>query len=284
MSGYLKKFVGKYRIIADYDLRTNDFIKDSNGSTTNVDLDFDDFYIDCKNNIRIRHGYLSTMSCYIPSVQRGLDAVRKIFVDQCKDLLQTKSVNTKEEIGTKTIYMPTKEVVFSNVVLPEKENTKRNKYNDELIHKILLEKNILSDIDVMDGEVYLQFNKSLLDLVAKIVGAKTSGASILPTSVRNLPRGKYKIPEADLEEYTKLIAKLPAETQPLSQLKVNGLLVKSIIGGFDPIMQKKLGKKFDIKADRKQLGLKSKEYISYKGLWQEFIDYLQKEVRRYENQ
>jgi hypothetical protein len=119
------------------------------------------------------------------------------------------------------------------------------------------------------------------------VGAKTNGASVSPLSVRNLPKGKYKIPEEDLKEYSEITAKLPVVIRPFNGSEkemVDGLLVKSIIAGFDPIMQKKLGKKLDMKADRKQVGLKSKEYIHSKGLWQEFIEYLQKEVKKYENQ
>jgi hypothetical protein len=119
------------------------------------------------------------------------------------------------------------------------------------------------------------------------VGAKTNGASVSPLSVRNLPKGKYKIPEEDLKEYSEITAKLPVVIRPFhgsEKEMVDGLLVKSIIAGFDPIMQKKLGKKLDMKADRKQVGLKSKEYIHSKGLWQEFIEYLRKEVNKYENQ
>lgn len=283
MSGYLKKYVNQFRVMADFDETVGDFPRDSNGL---IDSSFDDYYLCCKNNIKIRHGVGSTLTCYIPSTQRGLDTVRKIFINQCKDSLKTKPITTKDEIGTKTIYEPTKEEVFSNTISNDEKQTKRNKYNDEIIHRILLEKNILSDIDVMDGEVYIQFKASLLDVVAKIVGAKTSGASISPLSVKNLPKGKYKIPEEDLKSYLEIIAKLPTETRPLRGLEVemvNGLLVKSIIAGFDPIMQKKLGKKFDIKVDRRQAGLKNKEYIHSKGLWQEFLEYLQKEVSKYEN-
>ena len=46
MAGYLRKYVGKYRVKSDYDLETNDFPRLENG---NLDPSFDDLYIDCAN-------------------------------------------------------------------------------------------------------------------------------------------------------------------------------------------------------------------------------------------
>ena len=49
MSGYLRKYVGKYRVKAEYDMSTNDWPRLSDGT---LDSSFDDYYIDCSNNIK----------------------------------------------------------------------------------------------------------------------------------------------------------------------------------------------------------------------------------------
>lgn len=49
---YLLKYIGIYRILAEYDLEKNDFIRDENGA---IDPTFDDLYIPCKNKAKIRH-------------------------------------------------------------------------------------------------------------------------------------------------------------------------------------------------------------------------------------
>lgn len=45
----LKKYVGRFRVLAEYDRETNDWIRDEFG---NIDDSFDDFYIPFKN----KHG------------------------------------------------------------------------------------------------------------------------------------------------------------------------------------------------------------------------------------
>lgn len=47
----LTKYIGTYRVLADYDLDTKDFIRDENGK---IPREFDDYYIPCKKGIQIR--------------------------------------------------------------------------------------------------------------------------------------------------------------------------------------------------------------------------------------
>lgn len=75
MAGYLRKYVGIYEVRADYDLDTNDFPRDLSGS---IDPSFDDYYINCKNGIKIRHATGSILSCYIPTIKRGRDIMRQL--------------------------------------------------------------------------------------------------------------------------------------------------------------------------------------------------------------
>lgn len=53
MYRYLEKYVGKYRVLAEYDLDTKDFPRIAEGG---IDKSFDDLYIPCKKGV-IKHTY-----------------------------------------------------------------------------------------------------------------------------------------------------------------------------------------------------------------------------------
>ena len=126
------------------------------------------------NHIEIKHGCGSELSVYIPSKQRGMNILRQIYHDKIiKDLPKEKDM-----------YL-------------------------ENICKQLIDKNILIDIDVLDGEVYFIFNANMIDYIAKLVKAKTSGASISPFSTKNLPKSKYTIPNEDLLLYQNAVKNCP---------------------------------------------------------------------------
>lgn len=81
MSSYLyNKFKNKYRIIADYDMDTMDFPRDSVG---NIDKSFDDYYIPCRKNVEIRHAYRDTITCFVWSLGTGNNIVRAIYQLEC---------------------------------------------------------------------------------------------------------------------------------------------------------------------------------------------------------
>lgn len=75
MAGYLRKYVGTYEVRADYDEDTKDFPRLLDGT---IDPSFDDYYINCSNGIKIRHATGSTLSCYVPSVQRGNKIIKEL--------------------------------------------------------------------------------------------------------------------------------------------------------------------------------------------------------------
>ena len=55
MYSYLEKFIGTYRVMAEYDLQTNDFPRDEEG---NIDKSFEDLYIPCsRGKSVIKHTY-----------------------------------------------------------------------------------------------------------------------------------------------------------------------------------------------------------------------------------
>lgn len=87
MNDYLNRYIGTYRVKAEYDWDTHDFPRDSEG---NVDDSFGDFYIACYNDIQIKHIYNSSnLSCYIPSIKRGKTILREILSDECKKQIKS---------------------------------------------------------------------------------------------------------------------------------------------------------------------------------------------------
>ena len=123
-----------------------------------------------------------------------------------------------------------------------------------------------------DEEVIITFREYDLDEMAKLIKPKTAGANIDPYSSKNLPRAEYKIPEEDSDKLTALIEDLD---------KVDKMhIVKSCVKDFDNVIQKKKGKKFNLEDDRENSGLKPKVYIHYIGMWDEFLEYVGKEVKK----
>lgn len=240
MAQYLRKYVGTYRVKADYDLETKDFPRDEHGS---LDSSFDDLYIECKNNIKIRHGVGNVLSCFIPSKPRGMNILRQIYEDK---------VSKK---------------------LPKE----KDKYLETLCAE-LVEKEILVSAEVLDFEVYFEFKAVEIDYIAKLVGAKTNGKSISPFSEKNLPKTPYKIPDKDMKLYKAATKNLPTKTvvmQGKSREMIDGLLVKKLNKEFDEIIIKSQADGFDVNKDRKLKGLKGKDYIHSIGMWKEYCKFLE---------
>jgi len=71
------KFKGKYRIVADYDLDTEDFIRDEKG---NLDPSFEDVFMYGRGGkVRIGHGCGTELSFYCPSTGITNGIVRKMY-------------------------------------------------------------------------------------------------------------------------------------------------------------------------------------------------------------
>ncbi len=87
-----ERLKGKYRVLADYDLSKNDFIRDEYG---NLDPSFDDYYLKCNNGVKIRHYGGSTLFAYIPSKGKGRNILRQIYKDKIGEL---KDINDIEKI------------------------------------------------------------------------------------------------------------------------------------------------------------------------------------------
>lgn len=247
---YLRKYVGTYRVKADYDLDTKDYPRLENGD---LDPSFDDLYIVCKNDIKIRHGVGNVLSCHIPSKQRGINILKKIYTNKIFDKLPNG--------------------------VPLKDDTYYKKLCTELT-----DKEVLVSAEVLDYEVYFEFKTNMLEYIAKLIGASNYGARIQPFSSKNLPKEPYKIPEKDLKLYKESIKGLPVKTVVINgkpREMVDGFVVKSLNKEFDDIIIASQSKKFNIDKDRKSKGLKGKEYIHSWGsdMWKRYCDYLKEAAK-----
>lgn len=107
MNNYLyKHYKGKYRVLADYDIETNDFPRDEQG---NIDEDFNDFYIPGKKNVQIRHAGNNKLGCYVFSTTLGRNILASIYERELNKN-PPKKINTladeliKENIITEITY------------------------------------------------------------------------------------------------------------------------------------------------------------------------------------
>lgn len=138
------------------------------------------------------------------------------------------------------------------------------------------------DYDETDEEVTFRFSSNDIDVIAELLSAKTSGASISPFSTKNLPKSDLKLPDEELKRYKDITAKLHDG---------DWLIIKNINKKFmDEVLAKKLRppktrKLFDYRSDQKQMMLTrdAKTYIFVKGLFDEYLSYLDSAIDDYYN-
>lgn len=223
MSDYLfSHYKGKYRVLADYDLETNDFPRDEKG---NIDSDFNDFYIPGKKGVQIRHAGRDKLGCYIFSIGIG----RNILTD---------------------IY--------------KKESTHSPSKKLETLMENMVKEKIIEDYTLYDGEILFIFKAEHLQDWDKIFKLKTSGAKISPLSTKNLPKSDYIIDEEDEKKYNDIVSTL-TKNEKLS-------VPRRAIGNITDKLSKKN------KQEMKQLNMKPKQYLHYKGMWDKVLKELQKEI------
>lgn len=131
-----------------------------------------------------------------------------------------------------------------------------------------------------DEEVEFKFRAADIEIVAELMKAKTSGASISPFSNKNLPKSDIEIPMDKIALYKEITSVIP---------KTDLLIISRLSSSFlDEILQKKSkkhDKNFDYKSDIKKLKMsrQTKEYIFYKGFWDEYLEYLKTEIDKIYN-
>ena len=135
---------------------------------------------------------------------------------------------------------------------------------------------IIFNIEETDEEVLFLFSTKDADKIIPLLKPKTSGANISPFSSKNLPKNKnYKIPDDEnLIAYKNIVAKIPPE-RILTLTHTTNNFIKSLVT--------KKNTWEDIKADMALKGLKGKEYIHSIGEWNNYIKYLQENLKIGEN-
>lgn len=237
MSRYLQRYVGTYRVLAEYEEEYGDFPRSVDGS---IEDSFCDLYILCDSKIRIIHQHKDILFAMIPSLKKT-------------------SVLTKE-MYSKTIGQVPKRVM---VIKGEEQEIDENY---EVLLEELSQNKIIYDYEVLDGEAYIYFRAKDIDFFADIFGARTSGCKIQPFSTKNLPKAKYKIPDDDLIHYDNIMKNLTLE-QKLSMNTINK--------DFNKIITNKKGKAFDILKEMRAMKVKKKEFVHAIGLWEDYIKFLQ---------
>ena len=224
MANYLLKYKNTYRILAEIDQNTNDFIRDENGN-----IDDTDIYISCQYGNKIMtYGHIDNkkavwLIAYIPSIGRGRNIIKAV---------EEQKIEYIDYIET-------------------------------------------------DEEVEFKFKAKDIEPIATLLKVKTSGASISPFSTKNLPKAKnIEIPTDKINAYKAISSQVE---------KGDLLLISRITTNFlDEVLQKKYKKDcktFDYKSDMKKCCMSrlTKEYIYSKGMWEEYLIYLETKIKSYYN-
>lgn len=133
------------------------------------------------------------------------------------------------------------------------------------------------DCDESDEEVVFKFNASDMDQVASLMKPKTSGAKTSPFSSKNLPKAQVDIPENELARYKSLVSKLD-KSKIRYIAKINNAFLEDVLA--KKLRPKYAKKPFDYKSDAKRMMLSNdtKGYIWKKGLFEDYLLYLEKHI------
>lgn len=173
MARYLQRYVGKYRVLAEYDRSTNDYPRIHGGSRDGeLDDSFDDIYIACEKGSRICHVGGSKLQTHIPSVGRGHNILIAIYED---------TIGNLDAVGR----------------------------DYDAIYKALEDNGLIFDIEEYDTEILFKFKAPNIETIAKYLKPSTKGADRSPFSSKNLPKGKYEIPMEDLALYKEITDSIP---------------------------------------------------------------------------
>lgn len=198
-----------------------------------IDPSFSDLYIKCKNGNYIYHFGHSTLVAVYLSIGRGHNAIKAIY--------------------EKTIGKLPETIIWTD------------------IYKELKEKDILFDVEETDEEFFFKFKDKNFNIIAEVIQPSTFGAGISPYSTKNLPKTKYTIPEADMEEYRKTTTVVDKENM--------ALLAQATRKFIDHISTKKFTSQ-EIKADMKKQGLSGRNYFHANGYWSQYLDFIKTYVQK----
>lgn len=134
-------------------------------------------------------------------------------------------------------------------------------------------KNLIFDIEETDSEVLFKFKDKYMKEIASVLHPQVSGASISPFSTKNLPKKKCILTNAQIEEYKKITRVVPCgdtlKVSHINNLFLNDILCKKLNNSMQ-----------DVKSEMKKELLKIPDYIFFKGMWNEYLDYLKEELSK----
>lgn len=130
---------------------------------------------------------------------------------------------------------------------------------------------MIFNIEETDSEVLFKFKDKNMKEIASVLKPQTSGANISPFSSKNLPKKKRVLTDAQISEYKEITDVVLTE----DKLKISHINNKFL----NEILCKKLHiSTQNAKAEMKKELLKPLDYFSYKGMWNDYIKYLKKEI------
>lgn len=130
--------------------------------------------------------------------------------------------------------------------------------------------NSIYNVVETDEEVLFDFKSDCMDDLAKYLKPQTLGADISPWSLRNRPKRRYTISDEDMKLYYDVTASIPTTER---------LAISHMTQAFFHTKYKSKKAYETHKQNIKTSGLKSKEYIHSIGLWDDYIKYLNKEIK-----
>lgn len=130
-----------------------------------------------------------------------------------------------------------------------------------------------------DEEVEFRFKAKDIATVAELLKVKTAGANISPFSTKNLPKADVEIPTAEIERYKAVTA----DVQKGDLLIIHHITTDFLYGFLEKKYKKLEGKGFDINSDMKKMKMArmAKEYIWTKNMWNEYLDFLKKNIKKF---
>ena len=248
----INKYKGKYTLKCEYDQEKIEFNRKLNGTYEDVDV-----YVQCANHCKIfYYGNRGTLQFYSPSIPRGNNIIREIY----GRFINPKNTEiTKNELN-----------IIKNGQTIHTVRTYYSPIDEELCQNDLAANNhIIFDIEVTDKEVLFKFKHKDMETLEEILKPCTIACNRSPFSNKNLPKSDYAIPDEDLEEYANIVRDIPKEDLiqlvHISNRFINGMA--------------KNQKQVDaLKEEKKKLRMKPKEFIHYKGKWNEYLEYIKEEI------
>lgn len=249
----MTKYKGKYTLKCEYDKEKIEFNRKLNGTYEDVDV-----YVQCANKCKIfYYGNRGTLQFYCPSVPRGNNIIREIYG---RFINPDNTEITKNELN-----------LIKNGQTIHTVRTYYKPVDEELCQNDLATNNhIIFDIERTDDEVLFKFKYRDMETLEEILKPSTISCNRSPFSNKNLPKSDYTIPDEDLEDYTRIVRDIPKEDL-IQLVHISNRFINNMAKG-----QKQIDA---LKEEKKKLRMKPKEFIHYKGKWNEYLKYIKEEIK-----